>query len=518
MRTCWQMALPLVLGAVACDGARKHPAVLHPAGGAAGDAAEPQETNGGGGGGLGEAGSSASSNGGEAMATDQGGATDSLGGAGGEPPIPVSRYCGDAIRDPSGEGCDDGPGEGEDSCTSSCEPRNSLVVAGDRSQSLSRRLGFGSHPLAVGATGAAVVFTELDGSSVSLYLARFNALGQRLGSPIALSVGLSPGENSNPSLAALAGGGYVVCWSDLSKGSLDIVMRAVASDGTLGGARWANSTLAGAQRDADLLWTGTELVAAWTDGLSVKSRRFSAELVPTTDEQTLSTELFAGDVVLARHEDGWAAAFREPAPTDGEQITVVLDDATRFVVGPFAAGPNDERPALVSLDSDHLLLAFDATIEGTSRMSIAVLDRSAPLQVAPPALEPSTPPYDSHSELSQRRPSLTRGENQVFLAWETSSPLDDTGGEELFLRELSWSASMPDGVGVVSERSLLLEWTSAGDQQMPAIAAGKVGYDVVLASVFEHAEALPDSKIVPDIVLGFEPWSTLSVPVAGDSP
>src|SRR5262245_59446683 len=42
----------------------------------------------------------------------------------GPPPHPVSEYCGDAIRDPVLEECDDGSGAQDDGCTADCRVRS----------------------------------------------------------------------------------------------------------------------------------------------------------------------------------------------------------------------------------------------------------------------------------------------------------------------------------------------------------------------------------------------------------
>src|SRR5690606_11808753 len=158
----------------------------------------------------------------------------------------------------------------------------------------------------------------------------------------------------------------------------------------------------------------------------------------------LSTAEFAGNVTLAAHGSGWAAAFREAAAGGDEQIGVVLDDGTRFVVGPFAAGPTGDRPALISLDARRLLLVFGWNAAPTSRLSGVVLNADTPQELSMVELEPALAPYDADPTLAQRRPGLARLGSQLFLAWQTESPLGDERSQELFLRELSWSADEPN--------------------------------------------------------------------------
>ncbi|MGH8310258.1 MAG: hypothetical protein ACRETX_10765, partial [Steroidobacteraceae bacterium] len=60
-----------------------------------------------------------------------------------------------------------------------------------------------------------------------------------------------------------------------------------------------------------MLWTGTELIVAWTDAGDVSCRRFSAALKPLDDEVALaSTAASEGNVILAPFGGSWAAVWR----------------------------------------------------------------------------------------------------------------------------------------------------------------------------------------------------------------
>jgi hypothetical protein len=442
--------------------------------------------------------------GGASAELQESGAPATMGGEAGAPAL-VSKFCGDAIRDPRTEGCDDGPGDDADSCSSSCEVRNVLVVDEDRSTKRSRYLGFGAHPLAANAGTAGVVFTQTEGATTTLYLSRFSDLGQRLGTPVALSAGLAADEQSNPVLVGLADDRYVAAWSDKSGGTLDVVLRPVSAAGLVGDPIVANKKVSGAQFDPDLLWAGEELAVAWTDGFDIKLRTFTSELLPTDDELTLSSGGFAGDVTLASHASSWAAAFREATEMGDEQIGVVLGDGTRFVVGPIVAGPSGDHPALVSLDAKRLLLVFTSSREGVPRLGGAILNVDDPSEVTlfePAALEPS----DIDSALEQRRPALAKVGDRVVLTWQSSSPPDDVLGQEIFLAELALDGDSTANVQVAGKSSLLLDWPGAGAQERPAIASAYLHHDDVLLSVFEQASVWQDSKVVPDLVFGFAPW------------
>jgi hypothetical protein len=438
-----------------------------------------------------------------------------VGGAAGQP-NEVSLFCGDAIRDPVTEACDDGPGDDDDSCTPACEVRNMLLVADDGTERLSRRLGTGRHPVATSASGAAAVYTQAADSTDSLRIALLNRLGQRSMAPVALAPDLVPSSAANPVVVGLADGSYVAAWADLAQGSLDVVMRRVSEAGRLGSATLANSKHAGSQYDPDLIRVGDELVVAWTDGFDVDARTFSTALEPLSEERTLSTLPFAGRVALAAHDAGWAAAFREPVGVD-EQLAVVLSDGTRFAVGPFAPAGPEERPALVSLDSSHLLSVFCSEVGGVARLRGVLLDAQASESVVEVSLAPTLAPYDADSTLVQQYPALEKLGSRVFLAWQTSSEAGDELGKELFVRELFWNADEPTTVRVGDERPLPIDWPRAGAQQLPALAAGAASGGALI-TLFEHDGLTTRSKVVPNLVFGDLPMPSLALATGTESP
>jgi cysteine-rich repeat protein len=423
-----------------------------------------------------------------AATAGMGGGDDGSSGAAGAGDAPISKYCGDAIRDPMLEECDDGPEDTDDTCSSACKLQN-FELGVEPGTPATRSLGFGRHPLALGRDGAALAFSERSAASTRLRLLRFNAWGQPLDDALAISEGFRPADTANPVVAALDDGAYAVAWGDLSGASLDVELRVVSAAGELGQAVRVNASDAGAQSDPDLLWLDPELVVAWTDGLSVKVRSFSAALEPLGAEQTLSSSAFASSVALTSLADGWAAGFRELA-ADGENIVVRLDDGATFRVGPLLPGAKDERPALSALDETHLLLVFTTgTVVNTkqvTRLQAVVLDVDDPEQIAPFDVTPDLAPYATDESLAQARPSLARDGTRIFLSWQSESPTGDPQSEELFLRELSWEA---DSVALSGspERSLLLDHGTSGAQQAPTLSAATLRTGTALATAFEDA-------------------------------
>ena len=81
---------------------------------------------------------------------------------------------------------------------------------------------------------------------------------------------------------------YAVVWTEHSAGTPDIALRLVTPGKTPSGApRCPHADRGGPQQDADVLWTGKEVVVAWTDSQDVRYRRFSSTLSPLEDEQNL---------------------------------------------------------------------------------------------------------------------------------------------------------------------------------------------------------------------------------------
>jgi hypothetical protein len=76
-----------------------------------------------------------------------------------------SVICGDFVRDPETEECDDGPGRDPDLCTAKCQVSDALVerqAARLPWEGRSRKLGEGRHPVAGHPDGIAVVYVEPD--------------------------------------------------------------------------------------------------------------------------------------------------------------------------------------------------------------------------------------------------------------------------------------------------------------------------------------------------------------------
>lgn len=461
------------------------------------------------------------------MAADSGGDSSAVGMDGaidssthetdGSEPHPVSEYCGDAIRDPELEECDDGPGDDDDLCTADCRVSNGFVVeaglpedAGVLGES-ERELGTGPHVAASGPDGFAVVYLERDARTV-VRLQAFDRHGTRSGLELDVGVGTRPVAAANPVVAALPGGRYAVAWTEHGAGTPDIALR-IVTPGTAprGAVTYANAARGGPQQDADVLWTGDELVVAWSDSQDVRSRRFDASLAPLEEEQSLaSSAALEGNITLARFASGWAAAWRE-GDLGFERVRVRAGNRSWFTQ-PFLPGPLGDRPGLVALDDEHLLLVHtvgtDPLGSGTAnvgRLRVAVLRIGAPGGVTSQPWLPLHEPYASNVALAQRRPSATRVGDELFVTWEQESPRGDERSDEVLVQRLSWSADAPNVLVSLEERVLQNNAPSAGDQRNPKLAPTPLFPGGALITLWEdHSRELP-TRPVPEIVLGLRP-------------
>ena len=426
----------------------------------------------------------------------------------------VSQFCGDSIRDPVTEECDDGPGDGEDSCTASCRVRsNPLVnVTGDGAAAPARSLGAGRHVAGAGSGGFGVVYTQAD-AVLTVRLQRFDERGRRNGEPVNVAGGGRPTGAANPVVAALPGSDrYAVAWTDGTGGTPDVALRSVSGGSVPGGVPMlVHASAAGPQQDPDVLWTGSELVVAWSDLFSVKYRRFSESLSAIDAERTLSGgSQFAGNVVLARFGTGWAAAWR--AGDQGfETIGVRVGDST-WSTRQFLPAFEGDHPALVELDPTHLLVFYtsggdlsDASVAGGSRLRIAVVDVMAGATLESIVVMPSTPPYDRDESLRQRRPAAARVGDRLFIAWETESPLADPLRAEFWVAELAWSASEPARVQKLSEWAAPADAIRSGDRKSPALAASPLFPGGALITVWEDHSRQLAGRPATDLMLSFRP-------------
>jgi cysteine-rich repeat protein len=231
----------------------------------------------------------------------------------------VSVFCGDGIRGLDEE-CDDGITSAGDFCTSLCEVRDQLAArpTSDGAAPPLRSLGTSRHPLATSASQIAVTWMETQ-APVTLGMTFYSSAGVPTGAVDRFGVGVTASPYSSTAIAALPNGRFAVVFADQGGDGdgLGVVARLVDPNVASSGmpAR-INQITSSSQYDVDIVWTGSELVMAWTD-LSVfpgdiRYRTFDSTLSPTSAEQTLAgTSAGEGTVSLSVHNGAFAAAWRE---------------------------------------------------------------------------------------------------------------------------------------------------------------------------------------------------------------
>jgi hypothetical protein len=467
--------------------------------------------------------------GGDAGDAGAAGSPDSvLPGAGGssepvEPDAPsraVSEYCGDALRDPVLEPCDDGPGSGDDACSADCRVRTLPLLASDEDSDggvafeLERSLGTSPHVAMGLETGFGVVYVERQ-QAASVWLQTHDQHGGRLGLPIEVSAGLAPADAANPAVAALPDLRYAVAFTDGSSGTPDVVARLIdAASGRLAAVRAVHDSSAGFQQDADLLWTGKELIVAWTDLLDVRYRAFSADLEPRGPARFLAADSAAieSSVTLARFGAGWAAAYR--ANEDGFERVEVIAGSLSWRTAPAPPGPSGDRPALVELDAEHLLLLFTVGTDplgggsaNVGRMRAALLSAASPGEVAAFDFVPLREPYASDVTLPQRRPSAARVGDRTYAAWESATP---AGGTAVFIAQLGFDR---DSEILLQHEELAQPLAGVGEaaERNPRIGVSQLFPEGALITLWEHA--LPRIS-EPRIMLDYRPSPFVAEPSA----
>jgi len=496
-----------------------------PSGGTAGSSSGGAAGSTGGAAGSTTGGSAGTPSGGTAGAGATGGAGD--GGTGGiqldaSTDAPVSLICGDGIRDQLTEECDDGNASASDSC-SACFVQDVLLVPGPGSDGgvppkVSRRLGDGRHPIGGGDSGFAIAFVTSIPAPVTLGLLTFDPVGIPANPVVTVAADASITANAHPVVAALPSGKYAVAYIDLNGDGdgLGIALRSVdAATKQVGSLVRANATKTFGQHDVDLVWTGTELVAAWVDdsklptsGSDVRMRRFNASLAPVSPEEILANgPAQESGVALTTFGSGWAAAWRVAA--SGTETIAVKTTGASWSVAVTSPGPAEDKPALAELDATHLLLVFS---EGTpARLRGAILD-TASQGVNPFPITPAVAPYSTDAALAQSQANVVRAGSRLFVAWRSALVPGDARAEELWLKELAWQSTTLD----LSKVEIALpRWPAhlKDDQRRPALAA--TGSGALATAWDDYGRVFGSVEGTPDVVAELIPLPILRLPPGG---
>ncbi len=408
-------------------------------------------------------------------------------------------YCGDGNRDPTEE-CDDGVQSLLlDSCSSLCEVRDLLAVRGALDAGVvSRTLGLGRHPLGGGATGLAVSWIET--STGKLGMTFYDAKGIPTGKVDRFGVGTTTLTTSAPVVAGLPSGVFATAFTDMGgdgDGEGIAIRRVDPSVASSGAPAHANTTTAFGQYDADIVWTGTQLVVAWADnsstttGPDLRYRTFDANLNPTSAEQTLAaTVAVEANVALTAFAGGWAAAWREAS--NGLETIRARAGGMSFSVGPFLPGPYHAPPAIAELDSSHLLLVY---VEN-KKLRGALLDLAQPGVVTAfdlPVLSqgPNPPPA--------LWANAVRVGSGVLVAWASEAVLADPRAEETWLKVVGWNGVTVD---LTVPELPLPRWDAhrLGDQRFPALGAAGAALGAAWLDLASNFAGSANNDVIVEVV------------------
>ena len=446
-----------------------------------------------------------------AIDPDAGDATTDSGGDT-SPDAPLSLVCGDALRDPVSEECDDGNASSPpDFCASDCRATDVLLFEKPIAitPKHARRLGHGPHPVAAGAQGFAVVAMQTL-PTAALRFRSFDEKGQPKATAI-VAENKTVTPSAHPVLAALGGGQYAAVWTDLN-GAGDtgqgIALQTVhATTGAVSGITRVNTTTAFGQRDADAVFTGSNLVVAWTDdskmassGTDIKVRTFNANLSPQTKELTLAgTAAFEADVSLAAWGNSYAAAYRSVQVTT--ETVVVRAGAQTWTIPVASAAPSGERPKLSALDKDHALVVFtEGGVTTPAKLMAAIVDRAAPGNVTPFPIAALSPKM---SGLGQFEPSLATTQAGVYVAWRSEAPLVSKEAEDTWLKAMTWNAlTQTLDTSSVEQALPRQDAHKKGDQRHPKLVATPLGPKGALAVAWDDdGQVFGAQEGTPDVVM-----------------
>jgi len=189
-------------------------------------------------------------------------------------------------------------------------PVNTTTQGSQEDQQMARLVD-GGHVVTWGSSDSDPAFS-------GVFARRYDAAGQPVGNDFRVST--SPtGFSSAPSVAALAGNGYVVAWTAIGPDNNDIFLQRIASDGTRdGGEILVNTTTAGSQRSPSVaVLNDGSYVVAWTSttpdssSSAVRGQRYDANGVAKGGEFLITDHLpSAGRPdITALADGGFAVAF-----------------------------------------------------------------------------------------------------------------------------------------------------------------------------------------------------------------
>jgi cysteine-rich repeat protein len=369
--------------------------------------------------------------------------------------------CGDGVRQLIEE-CDDANGVENDFCDRCCVSHDRLALYEPKPAIPDQRKRFvlRGRAVAANAEGAAVLFRQRPPISnrnepeiVGLQIFRpdgtrvLGDLGKTLTAATGWSETSSAGQTDGH-LIALPGNRYALVWQQYPLGGAwwSIGLREIdGATGNAGPVQVVNTTVSGNQRSPDAVWTGSELVVAWTDETTalqdhVRFRRFGSDLVPKGPEESLEPSPRTAAVRLATFAGGWATQWIESSPPNYNPDFFVRAGTKEWVVrGLYGA----VEPTLIALSDTHLLLVSTGAVfhdggTDTRHLFGAILDVASPGEVRPFRLRPRLPEHADDGFAEETAPVVARVGDTVYLAWYQWTVLALQGE---FIKPMRWNAA-----------------------------------------------------------------------------
>ncbi|VAV87222.1 hypothetical protein MNBD_ALPHA06-2140 [hydrothermal vent metagenome] len=378
-----------------------------------------------------------------------------------------------------------------------------------------------------------------DPSGKAIRAQRYDATSAPQGVEFLVNTTISD-RQSQPSVAALTGGGFVVAWTDRSQSGGDILEDAIRAQrfdatGTKQGAEFlVNTTTPGDQTApiiAGLLNGG--FIIAWTDngdasGGAIRAQRYNAIGVTQGIEflvNTTNTGFQATPKAVALTGGGFVIAWIDLSQTGGDTSDFAIraqrynnagtTQGPEFLVNTTTAG-NQVSPDVAALNNGGFVIAWEDLGQTSSDPDgDAVLAQRYTATGVPQGVEFLVNTTTANNQFSPNVAALNNG--GFIIAWTDGS---QTGGD---LSGNAVRAQNYDAAGAPQGGEFLVNTTTTSDQEFPSVAtlnngsfviawrdSSRTGGDTgsgsaVRADVFSGAGTTLFSSVLPAARTGFFP-------------
>jgi hypothetical protein len=319
-----------------------------------------------------------------------------------------------------------------------------------------------------------------DGSLYGVYGQRYTAAGAKTGAELHIST-RTAGNQTAPKVAGLKAGGFVTVWqSDAQDGSLSGIyaQNFSATGGKVGAEFRVNTTTAGAQtQPAIAALSGGGFVVAWTSNgqdkssLGVYAQRYDAAAKAVGSEFLVNTRTTGAQFAptIAALTDGGFAVAWESAGQDASGLGVYAQRYTstgvksgaEFRVNTTTVG-DQSLPAAAGLSDGGFVIAWQSNLQDGSGLGVyAQRFRSTGVKNGGETRTNTMTVND------QWQPQVSAfGDGGFVVVW--SSKGQDGSGQGVY-------AQAHKSTGVKANVEFLINTTTLNDQWQPGVAAGVAG-------------------------------------------